>query len=320
MPADLFRALEFPDLQRYVDEGREEGLHLEFKTVKGASFNSQDDKRNFARALSGFANSAGGIIVWGIDARRDTEGVDRASAMIPIDPAAQLLARLNELTGEFVEPRVDGVLHRAILSEGTAGVVLSLVPESLTGPHMAKAGEDRYYKRSGDSFYRMEHFDIGDMFGRRQQPDLAATIILRSDGSMSSGGVKRHRIRAILGISNSGRGSAVAPYISLRVHDPYRIDAYGIDGNRNEGLPRVASTEVGVTAYGGSTGVVIHPGTIHPVCAVRIEMLSPGSDPADLVVEYRVTAQDVRMKDGEVRISGATIISSHESGIPSTGA
>ena len=30
---------------------------------------------------------------------------------------------------------------------------------------MAKLGEDRYYKRSGDSFRKMEHFDLEDMFG-----------------------------------------------------------------------------------------------------------------------------------------------------------
>jgi hypothetical protein len=42
---------------------------------------------------------------------------------------------------------------------------------------MAKLGEDRYYKRSGDSFYRMEHFDLEDMFGRRQKPILAVQLM-----------------------------------------------------------------------------------------------------------------------------------------------
>ena len=37
---------------------------------------------------------------------------------------------------------------------------------------MAKLGENRYYKRSGDSFYQMEHFDLEDMFGRRRKPKL----------------------------------------------------------------------------------------------------------------------------------------------------
>jgi hypothetical protein len=37
---------------------------------------------------------------------------------------------------------------------------------------MARAGDGRYYKRSGDSFSRMEHYDLADMFGRRQKPRL----------------------------------------------------------------------------------------------------------------------------------------------------
>ena len=44
---------------------------------------------------------------------------------------------------------------------------------------MAKLGEDRYYKRSGDSFYRMEHFDLEDMFGRRPKPLLTLEIVPR---------------------------------------------------------------------------------------------------------------------------------------------
>jgi len=33
-------------------------------------------------------------------------------------------------------------------------------------------GEDRYYKRGGDRFYKMEPFDVADMFGRRRAPVL----------------------------------------------------------------------------------------------------------------------------------------------------
>jgi hypothetical protein len=37
---------------------------------------------------------------------------------------------------------------------------------------MAKLGEDRYYKRSGDRFYKIEHFDVADMFDRHRAPVL----------------------------------------------------------------------------------------------------------------------------------------------------
>jgi hypothetical protein len=52
---------------------------------------------------------------------------------------------------------------------------------------MAKFGQDRYYKRSGDTFRRMEHFDLEDMFGRRPRPKLELQIDTRPapDGNPS---------------------------------------------------------------------------------------------------------------------------------------
>jgi len=85
---------------------------------------------------------------------------------------AGFLSTLNSLTGGAVNPDVPGVQHRIIESAPDAGFALTLVPASDRGPHMAKCGEDRYYKRSGSHFIKMEHFDIEDMFGRRAKPNL----------------------------------------------------------------------------------------------------------------------------------------------------
>jgi Predicted transcriptional regulator containing an HTH domain and an uncharacterized domain shared with the mammalian protein Schlafen len=147
-------------------------LHLDFKTIGNANMRGNDDKRNLAKCLSGFANSSGGIIVWGVDARKNAQGIDCASAAAEIAPVRLFLSRLNELTGDAVSPIVDGIQHKAIETTQDSGFAVTLVPESESGPYMAKLGEDRYYKRSGDSFYKMEHFDLEDMFGRRQKPRL----------------------------------------------------------------------------------------------------------------------------------------------------
>ena len=145
-----FETLSAADLQAFIARQQEENLHLDFKLVKDASFNSSDDKKNLACALSGFANSSGGLIVWGVDARKNADGIDCAMELKPIDHVAQLIGRLNSLTGEAVDPSVDQVRHRAIETKRGCGFALSLVPESETGPHMAKLGENRYYKRIGD--------------------------------------------------------------------------------------------------------------------------------------------------------------------------
>lgn len=40
-----FESLSLSDLQDFVTRGQEENLHLDFKLVKDASFNSGDDKK-----------------------------------------------------------------------------------------------------------------------------------------------------------------------------------------------------------------------------------------------------------------------------------
>ena len=55
-------------IDSFLRNGREEDLHLEFKTVSDNPFN-KDDRKNFAKALSGFGNSAGGLVIWGVEER-----------------------------------------------------------------------------------------------------------------------------------------------------------------------------------------------------------------------------------------------------------
>jgi predicted HTH transcriptional regulator len=174
--SETFDRLGANEIAEFIQLSQEEHLHLDFKTVNSANLRSSDDKRNLAKCLSGFANSSGGIIVWGIDARKNAQGIDCASATVEIAPVRLFVARLNELTGEAASPIVEGVRHKSIAVTRDSGFAATLVPEGDSGPHMAKLGEDRYYKRSGDSFYRMEHFDLEDMFGRRQKPRLSFSI------------------------------------------------------------------------------------------------------------------------------------------------
>jgi predicted HTH transcriptional regulator len=174
---ETFDRLGLNEIEEFLKLEQEEHLHLDFKTINNANLNGRDDKRSLATAISGFANSSGGLIVWGIDARKNAREVDCAVGREEIAPINLFLSRLNTLTGEAVSPIVDGIRHRAIKTTEDKGFAITLVPESESGPHMAKLGEDRYYKRSGDSFYRMEHFDLEDMFGRRQRPFLGLEIV-----------------------------------------------------------------------------------------------------------------------------------------------
>jgi len=61
---EFFNAIDENKIRAFVVDNQEENLFLEFKTMSSADFASRDDRRNFAKAISGYANSSGGMIVW----------------------------------------------------------------------------------------------------------------------------------------------------------------------------------------------------------------------------------------------------------------
>ncbi len=258
-PHEQFVAIELTAIDAFVADARQEDLHLDFKLFASPPELSKDDKKNLAKALSGFANSDGGLIVWGVDARKNADGVDAAVAKAPIPRIDAVLSRLNSLTGEAVSPIVDGVEHRVVKAPGADdGFIVTIVPHSDSGPHMAKLGEDRYYKRSGDSFYRLEHFDLEDMFGRRPKPKLEIATHPESGPSSLAG----TEFYITIGIRNTGRGVARFPFLKLIVDAPYRIDESGLLHDATHGLKRrsLFSALRPPDAFYGGVDDVVHPG------------------------------------------------------------
>jgi len=311
-PESLFASCDVAVIRSMIATRQEEHLHLDFKLLARDDFSDRNDRKSLAAALSGFANSDGGVIIWGVDARPNAQSVDCATGESPLADTKRALARLNALTGECVSPLVDGVRHRAIPLEGSTGFVVTLVPSSASGPHMAKGGEDRYFKRSGSAFYRMEHFDLEDMFGRRQKPLLGITSRFQESGTTTSAGLTEYRALLIVGLANHGRGLTRFPYLTLTIEAPHKIDAYGIDGNGNEGLPRLRSMGSNVTTYGGNADTVIHPGTARDIAGITVATRVDGklkiAEPAPLRFHADIAAEGISLRREEFTFSAATIM------------
>ncbi|WP_428306760.1 AlbA family DNA-binding domain-containing protein [Lacipirellula sp.] len=272
---------------------QEENLHLDFKQAAG-TFTSADDRKNLAKVIGGFANSDGGVCIWGVDARKDGDGPDVAQKIVALPNVTAAVARLNELTAQSANPVVDGVVHKAIPENGASGVVATYVPASDSGPHMAKLTEDRYYKRSGESFIKMEHFDIEDMFGRRAKPQLS--LIYRVEG-------KGDMVFAVLSIVNDGRAAAISPYLSLLVAKPNGVHIHGLDGNGNHGLSM--RTEYRLSewiTFGGVEGNLVYPGVTFDVTAIKLKENPEAMNRPPIKVQYRLAAANFRLVEGELEI------------------
>ena len=301
----LYKSIDVDKLDEFIAEKQEENLHLDFKLVNEAGM-SRDDRKNLAKALSGFANSDGGIVVWGMDARPNDDGINCAVEKRETSPLSKFIAKLNEYTGSHVNPDVEGVVHKKIVVKNDSGFAVTLIPTSDSGPHMAKGGEDRYYKRSGDRFIKMEHFDVEDMFGRRVRPNLS--LCYRIKRGLSRQGDKLGFF-IILSIFNDGRGTAHAPYLSVEIQGPCRIYDYGLDGNMHEGLPRLVShRDSRATRYGGMADMCIHSGTTHDVLVLN-GMFDPNATGFDnLIINYEIAAEALKLRADKIVIDVNTLI------------
>lgn len=304
-PREYFDSIDIDELNRLVDEKQEENLYLEFKTVNHPIYtdsNREFDKKNLSVCLSGFANSGGGIVIWGIKAKKNASGQDVATELTPIDQLTKFLNLLNKLEGQAIIPVITGVQHVKIHTGNDMGFIKSFIPASASAPHMALYADKHYYKRSGDSFYPCEHYDIVDMFSRRKSPILGLEIKVVQGRK----NVNDYMYRVLVSITNSGKSLAKLPYLAMNTNHNYRPSDYGLDGNRTCGLKKVPSTTKYRFNYSGGTEIVIYPETTVDIDYLESSVPSGGL-PASLHIDYLLAAENMENSYGQLKIDSETI-------------
>lgn len=312
----IFEALHFnkyTEIKAYVNPpGKEENLYLEFKEKENPRTPdlSDSDKKNYAIALSGFANSSGGVLVWGVTCAK-IGGTDTASRLMPIDYLRQFMSNLNDITGDAVTPLVEGVIHEEIQipNKENSGFLVTLIPESVVSPHRAEIkGTKQYYKRAGDGFYAMEHYDLEDMFGRRKKPRLSLEVQLSEADKTRLTTEERIRLMLTVSILNRGRAVAKYPFLSLSLPYPYYVWEYGIDGNRNHGLRLLPDSDNRNPKFGGSADQVIHQDTSLGITKIRAEIrIQDLGSISDFSAKYKLGAEDVKTVEDTYLIKGEKI-------------
>ncbi len=131
--------------------------YLEFKGGKTQLAPDEHIKTLWSKALGSFANSGGGVVIWGIRADRDAAtGIDAVQAEEPVPDVERLAAKLREWQPPATDPPIKGVIVHPLLlpGEASAGFVVCYVPESDTKPHRSEWGKGDVKKfniRIGDS-------------------------------------------------------------------------------------------------------------------------------------------------------------------------
>ena len=163
-------------IDEFIIDRKSEELFLEFKrsSDNGSWSKLSDlDREHLAKAISGFGNSEGGVIVWGIDCSKDKDHADVAHAKYPIQNVKRFVSWLEGIVSGCTVPPHTKVQHQDIILDGKTGngFVVTLIPKSNHAPHQV-VGKYHYYIRAGSNFVHTPHAVLAGMFGRRPQPDV----------------------------------------------------------------------------------------------------------------------------------------------------
>lgn len=184
---DIFQKLIYfgeDAIDEFILGHQTEELFLDFKQAvsDGKNFKTlhKDDRRNLAKAISGFGNSEGGVVVWGVECARDVEVGDVAKAKVKVQNVHRFLSWLENAISGCTIPSHNGVRNHIISTDKDGnGFVATYIPKSEITPLMTTSNSTIYI-RSGSNNVPAPYAVIAGMFGKRPQPNIELLLEDRS--------------------------------------------------------------------------------------------------------------------------------------------
>ncbi len=162
------------DIRQLISSKVEESIHLDFKQSESLGL-SDKKKAEIAKDVSAFANSDGGVIIYGI--KEDNHVADSLSF---IDG--------NEFTKEWIEQVIQSRIQRKIEdlriipvrfdSDIKKSIYVVNIPASPLAPHMTS--DKKFYRRYNFESVQMEEYEIRNLYNRKGKTKLFINDIITS--------------------------------------------------------------------------------------------------------------------------------------------
>ncbi len=154
------------DIIDLIDNEMEESIHLEFKSA-GAVGKWDSKKAEMTKDVSAFANSDGGIIVYGL-----TEENHKASALSFIDGTVFTKEWFEQVINSGIQQKINDIRIYPIRNKGKIEETIYVVkiPKSYNTPHMSK--DRKFYRRYNFEAVPMEEYEIRELYNRKSHSKL----------------------------------------------------------------------------------------------------------------------------------------------------
>jgi hypothetical protein len=149
---------EISHIDKLIADGIQEDLHLDYKDSGALDRNNRNE---ISKDVSSFANSDGGIIIYGV------AEVDNYPVVgdVGVDHTKFSRETLENIITSNISPRIDNLVISQIQVSATTSIYAVEIPRSNRAPHQAKDG--KYYKRYNFKSESMAHYEINDVRNRQ---------------------------------------------------------------------------------------------------------------------------------------------------------
>lgn len=196
-------------LRNFITSEIEESLTLEYKSAEALDRN-ETKKKEITKDVSAMANSAGGILIYGIREFDQENRRHLPERITPVDRRKFPREWVEQII-QAIRPRIDGiVIHSVQLSSGENHVAYVIeIPQSNTAH---QASDHRYYKRFNFQAVPMEDYEIRDVIFREQTPNIALNFLIRLTPEA------QHLV-----VEARNSGSAFAQYVAVFLDVPVPV-------------------------------------------------------------------------------------------------
>ncbi len=153
-------------IQSIIDNEIEESIHIEFKSGEALSKNDTK-KKEVSKDVSSFANSDGGIIVYGL-----SESNHKASEYSFIDGNEFSKEWLEQIINTTINRNIPDLIIHSIRVSGdiSKSIYVVQIPSSIEAPHQCR--DKRFYRRYNFESVPMEEYEIRQLYDRKVKSKL----------------------------------------------------------------------------------------------------------------------------------------------------
>src|SRR6266545_788491 len=147
------------EIDQLIRDGVQEDLHLDYKESPAID---RSKRNEIAKDTSAFANSDGGILIYGI-VESNNLPVSKDGG---VDHGVYTREWLEQVISSNITPKIDNIRIVAIPLSASNSIYCVEVPKSYRAPHQSP--DKKYYKRFNFQSVAMEDYEINDVRGRQQ--------------------------------------------------------------------------------------------------------------------------------------------------------